>query len=464
LFKPIFQAVAAKVADDMPCCGCVGKSGAGHFVKMVQMDGVRMNDFTKAQVLLREFKGETYAFGADALARTGVLAAPLGQRAGLIRPSHLDSDAVVDAVVTSLEGSGVMIADILRGVRPNAPRADLFRLTDSFRVLDPDVIVAIGGGSNIDAAKAAEVLRTLGGAIDDYFGTGKVTAALAATGKALSPLVAVQTAASSSAHLTKYSNITDLTTGQKKLIVDDAIVPSAAIFQYDVTYSMPAGLTADGALDGHSHALEVLYGAVGKPGYAKVKTVATEAIRLIVQYLETAIREPTSSQARTALGLATDLGGYAIMLGGTNGGHLTSFSLVDVLAHGRACAMLNPYYTVFFAPAIEDPLRAVGEIYREAGLTDVDLDRLTGRDLGLAVAEAMLDLSRRAGVPTALSEVEGFTDAHIDRALAAAKNLQLKMKLENMPVPLTADMTDEYMGSVLEAAKTGDLCLVKNIR
>jgi len=423
-----------------------------------------MNDFAEAQALLREFKGETYAFGDGALARTGSLAAPLGRRAGLIRPSHPGSDAIVDAVVTSLERSGVTIAGILRGVRPNAPREDLFRLTDELRMLDLDVIVAIGGGSNIDAAKAAEVLHTLGGAIDDYFGTGRVTAALAATGKALTPLVAVQTAASSGAHLTKYSNVTDLTTGQKKLVVDDAIVPAAAVFQYDVTHSMPASLTADGALDGHSHALEVLYSAVGRPGYAKIKTVATEAIRLIVRYLETAIREPANARARTALGLATDLGGYAIMLGGTNGGHLTSFSLVDVLAHGRACAMLNPYYTVFFAPAVEDPLRAVGAIYKDAGLTDADLDRLTGRDLGLAVAEAMLNLSRRVGVPTTLSEVEGFTDAHIARALAAARNPQLKMKLENMPVPLTASMVDEYMGSVLEAAKTGDLSLVKNIR
>ncbi len=422
-----------------------------------------MNDFERARSLLHRFKGESYAFGDGALARTGELTAPLGRRAVLVRPSHPGSDAVVDAVVASLGGSGVAIGGTLRGVRPNAPRVDLLRLTGELQALDLEVIVAIGGGSTLDAVKAAEVLRTLGGGIDDYFGTGQVTAALAARGKALTPLVAVQTAASSSAHLTKYSNITDLTTGQKKLIVDEAIIPAGAVFQYDVTCTMPASLTADGALDGHSHALEVLYGAVGTAGYAQVKIVATEAIRLIVHHLETALHEPENVQARTALGLATDLGGYAIMLGGTNGGHLTSFSLVDLLPHGRACALLNPYYTVLFAPAIEDPLRAVGAIYREAGLTGADLERLAGRDLGLAVAEAMLELSRRAGLPTRLREVEGFGDAHVARALAAAKDPQLKMKLENMPVPLTADLVDEYMGSVLEAAKTGDLEVVRNM-
>ena len=55
------------------------------------------------------------------------------------------------------------------------------------------------------------------------------------------------------------------------------------------------------------------------------------------------------------------------MIGGTNGAHLTSFSLVDVLSHGRACAMMNPYYTVFFGPAIQPQLRLLGKIYEKYG-------------------------------------------------------------------------------------------------
>jgi alcohol dehydrogenase class IV len=167
--------------------------------------------------------------------------------------------------------------------------------------------------------------------------------------------------------------------------------------------------------------------------------------------------------AREALGLGTDLGGYAIMIGGTNGGHLTSFSLVDVLSHGRACAITNPYYTVFFAPAIEKPLKLLGRIYKDAGLTQADIDALSGRELGIAVAEAMIALSQRINLPVTLSEVTGFTDGHIERALAAAKNPQLKMKLQNMPVPLTAEMVDEYMGPILEAVKDGDLSRIKNV-
>jgi alcohol dehydrogenase class IV len=337
------------------------------------------------------------------------------------------------------------------------------RIAGFLRETGPDVIVSFGGGSTIDAVKAAEVLRTLGGDVEAYFGTGLVTQALAQPGKALTPHVAIQTAASSAAHLTKYSNITDVHTGQKKLIVDTAIVPQRPVFDYEVTFDAPPSLTADGALDGISHSLEVLYSAVGKPDYDRAAAVAREGIGLVVNYLPRVMAQPRDVEGREALGLATDLGGYAIMIGGTNGAHLTSFSLVDVLPHGRACGMLNPYWTVFFAPAIEAPLRLVGGIYRDAGYTGADIERLRGRDLGVAVAEAMIAFEQAAGFPTRLADVPGFTAEHSARALAAAKNPQLKSKLENMPVAMTAEMVDDYMGPVLEAARTGDLNVICNV-
>jgi alcohol dehydrogenase len=151
------------------------------------------------------------------------------------------------------------------------------------------------------------------------------------------------------------------------------------------------------------------------------------------------------------------------MVGGTNGGHLTSFSLVDILSHGRSCAIMNPYYTVFFAPAIEDALRTVGGIYEQAGLSQKGIEHLKGRELGVAIAEAMFNLAKTIGFPTKLSEVSGFSQDHIERALAAAKNPQPKMKLQNMPVPLTAEMIDEYMGPILESARDGGLSRIKNV-
>lgn len=422
-----------------------------------------METFEQANRLLAEFKGERYLHGMKILPQIGAPASALGKKALLVRDVFPGADTWVEQIRSALAGAGVEIPCEVHGAAPNAPREDLQRIFAAVEETQPSLLVSFGGGSTIDAVKAAGVLAVLGGTIEDYFGTGLVTQVLKAQGKQVIPHAAIQTAASSGAHLTKYSNITDLLTGQKKLIVDEAIVPQLAVFDYEVTLGAPLSLTADGALDGISHALEVLYSAVGKPSYEKVLPVALEAIRLVVNSLPSVLADPNNAHGRQALGLATDLGGYAIMIGGTNGAHLTSFSLVDVLSHGRACGMLNPYYTVFFAPSVEDALRAVGQIYYEAGYMREDPAGLRGRDLGVAVAKGMLSFEKQIGFPTTLAEVPGFTDAHLQRALAAAKDPQLKMKLENMPVPLTAEMVDDYMGPILNAARTGDLELIQNV-
>ncbi|MBN2323215.1 MAG: iron-containing alcohol dehydrogenase [Spirochaetes bacterium] len=419
--------------------------------------------FERANELLREFKKDGYLHGMDVLSEVGKTAARAGSRAVLLRPGFRGADAFLRTIRDSVSDAGVSLLDEIKGASPNAPREDVSRIRREIEKAGPDMVISFGGGSTIDAAKAAIALVVLGGDIEEYFGTGLVTCALEKSGGRILPHVAVQTAASSGAHLTKYSNITNRETGQKKLIVDEALVPRYPVFDYRVTFDAPPVLTADGALDGIAHSLEVLYGAVGRPFYDKMTEVASECISLIVRYLPAVLKRPDYPEGREALGLATDLGAYAIMIGGTNGGHLTSFSLVDVLSHGRACAIMNPYYTVFFAPNIEEPLRLVGKIYEKGGYMEAKFDRLHGRDLGMAVAEAMIRFEQSIGFPSTLGEVEGFSDAHIERALEAAKLPQLRMKLENMPVSLAAETVDEFMGPILRAAKSGDLSLIKNV-
>jgi alcohol dehydrogenase len=429
-----------------------------------------MNNVIKdrARDLLRAFKGDKYVFGLKCLDQLGAQAASLGRRAAVVADAVGQSwaEPIHAAAVQSLKTAGIQtVGSVVAGAQPNAPRPDVFRIAESLKQAKPDLVVVLGGGSTIDSVKAAACLAGLDdrhGDIEEYFGAGKVTAMLQETGRRLIPVVAVQLAASSAAHLTKYSNITDPTTNQKKLIIDDAIVPPKAVFDYATTASMPPGFTADGALDGMAHCLEVFFGLSGE-ALEKIRPIATLGIELVVGNVEAACRNGADLAVREALGLGTDLGGYAIMIGGTNGAHLTSFSLVDILPHGRACAMMNPYYTVFFAPAVEPQLRAVADIFQRAGRIRGEIGRLHGRDLGLAVAEAMIELSTAIGFPTRLRDVPGFSDEHIRRALDAAKNPQLASKLQNMPVPLAANTVDEFMGPVLQAAKSGDFGLIKNM-
>ena len=127
-------------------------------------------------------------------------------------------------------------------------------------------------------------------------------------------------------------------------------------------------------------------------------------------------------------------------------------TLVKYLTHGRACALMCPYYTLFFTPAVEDRIRKVGQVYKKYGYIDADLDTLSSRKLGLAVAEGMISFNRSIGFPTTLGDIEGIDKSVLDKILTAAKDPQLQSKLQNMPVPLNADSVDKYMGSVLEAA------------
>ena len=95
-------------------------------------------------------------------------------------------------------------------------------------------------------------------------------------------------------------------------------------------------------------------GATGQAYYGRMKEVAEACLKLIVYGLPKVKEIPKTSKPGFAWDWAQTLGGYSIMIGGTSGPHLGSFSLIDVLSHGRACAILNPYYTVLFASKIQD--------------------------------------------------------------------------------------------------------------
>ena len=435
-----------------------------------------MNDyFSDSQGLLHAWKGDSYHFGPGALDAAGGSAKAFGDKTLIVTNGSPWIQGALRTVKTSLETSGVSSNTVL-GAGPNAPLEDLYRIALHVASHKPTSILALGSGSTIDACKAASVLSTyspgevaqvLGVSwqeacgIDPYFGTGVVTKIRDTANKDPVPVIAAQTGASSAAQLTKYSNITDPVKRQKKLIVDDALVPRTALFDYDITLSAPQDLTIDGGLDGIAHSWEVFMGATGKDYYSQLENLVPLSLRLIINYLPSAVKEPGDRKARTALGLGTDLGGYAIMIGGTNGPHLGSFSLVDALSHGRACGLLLPYYTVLFSEAIQPQLRTVAPVYREAGLLNDDTSSLEGRRLAEAVAAAMVQFNSALGVQTSLS-MTGVSLDHLERMLNAAGDPVLKMKLMNMPLPLDPEKghVDRYMRRVLEAAFIGDLSRV----
>lgn len=416
-----------------------------------------------AATLLRRFKGGAYRFGTGCFDEFARHAAAPGTRVAVVASGfgkdwgeglHIRILAALREAKLELAGDA-----LIPGAAPNSPFPDVLRVADRLRELQPEAVISVGGGSNIDATKASLAHHALGDVLPnlhDYFGVGHLSEHLRKHGRKLLPLTAVQLASASGAHLTRYSNLTDPATMQKLLIIDEAGTPPRALFDYGMTKSMSADFTMDGGFDGISHCLEVYMGAP-ESIFESAAEIALCGIKLILEHLGEAVRNPESLTAREGVGLGTDLGGYAIMTGGTNGAHLNSFSLIDLLPHGRAVALLNPYYLVLFAPAISERLPALAELYQRAGYLSDSVRTLTGRELGLAIAEAMLKLASELGFPVALDEVPGFSDAHVERMLRAAKNPVLRSKLENMPVRMTAETVDECMGAVLRAARSGTL-------
>ncbi|MEM2849161.1 MAG: iron-containing alcohol dehydrogenase [Candidatus Bathyarchaeia archaeon] len=203
----------------------------------------------EAEILLKDWKRENYVFGCDVLSYVGKFAGEFGKTVLLVGSSSNWALKPMEDIAKSLRENGLSYVKV-SGARQNTPREDVYRIALQIAVNKPDAIVAFGGGSTLDAVKASNILATFiphevekllnvswseACTIDPYFGTGVVSKMKEATGRDLTPVVAVQAASSSGSHLTKYSNVTDPVTSQKKLIVDEAITPKRAVVGFAVT-------------------------------------------------------------------------------------------------------------------------------------------------------------------------------------------------------------------------------------
>jgi alcohol dehydrogenase class IV len=154
------------------------------------------------------------------------------------------------------------------------------------------------------------------------------------------------------------------------------------------------------------------------------------------------------------MSIASVLGGTVI--GGekykqTGGPHLNSFSWASFLDHGKATGLMLPYYIVYYAknPKVVEKLKVIAKILH------VKVSENIGRD----VAQAMLDWYKSMGFPTKLKDFKGWEDKYIEKALTDAA--QNSMKLQGMPNPVPLEKVNEILRPILEAARDGDLSIIK---
>ncbi|WP_312976088.1 iron-containing alcohol dehydrogenase [Stutzerimonas nitrititolerans] len=221
---------------------------------------------------------------------------------------------------------------------------------------DFDSIVALGGGSPIDSAKAIGILGKFGGEMRDYrFPRDVSDAGL--------PLIAIPTTAGTGSEVTRFTIITDETSDEKMLCAGLGFMPVAALIDYELTLSLPPRVTADTGIDALTHAIEAY---VSRKASLYSDAQALEAMRLLAPNLRSAFHEPRNLAAREAMMLGATLAGIAFSNASVALVHGMSRPIGAFfhVPHGLSNAMLLPAVTAFSIPAAPeryaDCARAMG--------------------------------------------------------------------------------------------------------
>lgn len=219
-----------------------------------------------------------------------------------------------------------------------------------------DCIIALGGGSPIDSAKAIGILGKFGGAMRDY----KFPRIVNEEGL---PIIAVPTTAGTGSEVTRFTIITDDTTDEKMLCVGVGFMPVAALVDFNLTLSLPPRITADTGIDALTHAMEAYVSQKASP-YSDSQ--ALSAMRLIGPNLRRVYHDGNDKEAREAMMLGSTLAGVAFSNASVALVHGMSRPIGAAfhVPHGLSNAMLLPAVTEFSIPAAAeryaDCARAMG--------------------------------------------------------------------------------------------------------
>jgi len=201
-----------------------------------------------------------------------------------------------------------------------------------------DCVVALGGGSSLDTAKAVAVLAEHGGSVRDYKVPRQVDSGL--------PIIAIPTTAGTGSEATRVAVITDTETHEKMLCMGLGLMPVAALVDFELTMTMPYRLTADTGIDSLCHALEAYVSRKANPF---TDSIALTAMRTILQHIRTACAEPDNRQAREAMMLAATQGSIAFANASVTLIHGMSRPIGAHyhVPHGLSNAMLLPEVTAW---------------------------------------------------------------------------------------------------------------------
>lgn len=305
----------------------------------------------------------------------------------------------VSAKVTNLLDAEGIEYTVYSDIKPNPTIENVQNGVASFKASGADCIVAIGGGSSMDTAKAIGIIIA-----NPEYEDVRSLEGVAPTKNPCVPIIAVPTTAGTAAEVTINYVITDVEKKRKFVCVDAHDIPVVAVVDPDMMSTMPAGLTAATGMDALTHAIE---GYITKGAWELSDMFHIKAIEIIARSLRGAVKgEPEGRE-----GMA--LGQYVAGMGFSNVGLGVDHSMAHTLSayydmpHGKACATLLPAVMAYNAPATGEKYR---EIARAMGVAGVDA--MTQDEYRRAAVDAVAQLAEDVGIVCSLKGVLKEEDVH----------------------------------------------------
>ncbi|MCT4704788.1 lactaldehyde reductase [Enterobacteriaceae bacterium H16N7] len=327
-------------------------------------------------------------------------------KALVVTDGQLVKMGLLDSLFTALDVHQLSY-ELFDGVFPNPTEELVQKGFAAYRAADCDYIIAFGGGSPIDTAKAVKILTANPGPSTAYSGVGKVV-------NAGVPLVAINTTAGTAAEMTSNAVIIDSQRQVKEVIIDSNIIPDIAVDDASVMLDIPASVTAATGMDALTHAVEA-YVSVG--AHPLTDANALEAIRLISTWLPKAVDDGHNLEAREMMAYGQYLAGMAFNSAGLGLVHALAHQpgATHNLPHGVCNAILLPIIEAFNRP------QAVARFAQVASAMGVNIHGMNEDQASHKAIEAIRALSARVGIPSGFSQLgvkSSDIEGWLDKALA----------------------------------------------
>lgn len=336
---------------------------------------------------------ETSYHGAGAIAEIANEAKAHGfQKAFVCSDPDLVEFKVTAKVTDVLDEAGLAY-EIYSDIKANPTIENVQSGVSAFKASGADYIVAIGGGSSMDTAKAIGIIIA-----NPEFEDVRSLEGVAPTTKPCVPIIAVPTTAGTAAEVTINYVITDVERKRKFVCVDPHDMPIIAIVDPDMMSSMPKGLTASTGMDALTHAIE---GYTTKAAWEMTDMFHLKAIEIIGKSLRGAVDNTKEGREGMALGQ------YIAGMGFSNVGLGIAHSMAHTLGavydtpHGVACAMMLPIVMEYNQECTGEKYR---EIARAMGVADVD--SMSVEEYRKAAIDAVRKLSADVGIPAKLEALK----------------------------------------------------------